>query len=74
MIRKIFRILIELLKFGVTATLAFILLAIFFIVGAISIITGKLQKKESVDPIIHSRHGKVVDLNGFRADKTRGEL
>ena len=74
MIRKIFRTLIELLKFAITATLAFILLGIFFIVGTISIITGKLQKRESVEPIIHSRDGKVVDLNGFRADKTRGEL
>ena len=74
MIRKIFRIPIELLKLCLTATIAFIFLCIFFIVGAITMITGKFQNKGSIDPIRYSSDGKVVDLDDFRADKTRGEL
>ena len=74
MIRKIFRIPLDFLKLALTATIAFIFLCIFFIVGAITIVTGKLQNKGSVEPIRHSRDGKVVDLDDFRADKTRGEL
>ena len=74
MIRKILKIPIELLKFTLTAAIAFILLCIFFIIGMITIITGKLQNKGSADPIRYSRDGKVVDLDDFRADKTRGEL
>ncbi len=32
-----------------------------------------IQNKGSVSPIFYSQGGKVVDLDGFRADKTRGE-
>ena len=55
-----------------------ILKAIFMAIGVIVfIVVGTLdffiQKKGSVSPIRYSSGGKVVDLDGFRTDKTRGE-
>ncbi len=32
-----------------------------------------IQNRGSESPIFYSSDGKVVDLDGFRADKTRGE-
>ena len=32
-----------------------------------------IQNRGSVDPVIYSKDGKVVDLNDFRNGETRGE-
>lgn len=73
MIRRVVSIVKEFLKLVLTAIIAFILLGLFFIVGVVTIVTGKLQNKGSVDPVRHSKDGKVVNLDDFRADQTRGE-
>lgn len=74
MIKKVLRIPIDLLKLSLTAIIAFMFLCLFFIVGVIATVTSKLQNKGSTDPIRCSSDGKVVDLDGYRADKARREL
>jgi len=73
-IRKILKIPLEFLRLALTATIAFMFLCLFFIVSIITAITGIFQNKGSIDPVRYSRDGKVVDLDDFRANKTRGEL
>ena len=66
MIRKILWLPLKILEvfFFIFAVIAFIGLGI----------TDRLQKKRGINPIRYSKDGKVVSLNDFRADKTRGEL
>ncbi len=40
---------------------------------AMGILDYIIQNKGSISPIFYSQGGKVVDLDGFRADKTRRE-
>ena len=43
---------------------------VFISVGACDLF---IEKKGSISPIRYSRDGKVVDIDDFRTDKTRGE-
>ena len=73
MIRKILRMPIELLKFALFIVGAIVFLCLVFIIFVVLMVADLLQNNGGVDPVIHSKDGKVVDLNDFRADKTRGE-
>ncbi len=73
MIKKILRIPIELLKLTLFTIGGIIFLCLVFLIFIVLMVAEILQKDESVSPIRHSKDGKVVDLDGFRADKTRGE-
>ena len=66
MIRKILIFPIKVIR----GFLMFIGVLVFITVG---ICDYFIEKKGSIDPIRYSRGGKVVDLDGFRTDKTRGE-
>ena len=64
---------IKLLRLVVFLIGSLVFLVFVFLIITVLTISELLQKDMSVDPIRHSKDGKVVDLNGFRADKTRGE-
>ena len=64
---------IKLLRLVVFLIGSLVFLVFVFLIITVLTISELLQKDRSVDPIRHSKDGKVVDLNGFRADKTRGE-
>ena len=73
MIRKILRIPVEILKLALFIVGLLVFMCFVVLLFTILMVAELLQKDRSVDPIRHSKDGKVVDLNGFRADKTRGE-
>ncbi len=72
MIRKILVFPLRVLRIILIIGGAFIFVA----VGLLDLIIrdNLMQNKESIGPIRYSRKGKVLDINDFRADKTRGEL
>ena len=73
MIKKIFRIPIELLKLALFGIFGILFLCFVSLIFLVLMIAEIFQKERSVDPVIHSKDGKVVDLDDFRVDKTRGE-
>ena len=65
MIGKILGMIKRILKF-----IGFILfLFIFFIVFIVLIIAEIFQKDNDIDPIIHSRDGKVVDIEKYKENR-----
>jgi hypothetical protein len=66
MIRKILIFPLRVLRFF----LLMFGIVYFIIMGLLDYI---IQNKGSPNPIKYSRNGKVVDLDDFRADQTRGE-
>ena len=73
MIRKILRIPIELLKLTLFIVGAIVFLCLVFIIFVVLMVADLLQNNGSVDPVIHSKDGKVVDLDDFRTNTPRGE-
>ena len=66
MIRKILIFPIKVIR----GILMFIGVLVFITVGICDFF---IEKKESISPIRYSRNGKVVELDDFRTDTTRGE-